>query len=101
MTTNPLRWTSKLRELYGKPPYNADAEDGFESLNLTRYNDALRKLATELKVPLVDVHTAYPAFAAKHKTTIDAMLTDGMHPGDLGHQHVAELLVPAIREAVR
>ena len=101
MTTNPLRWTSKLRELYGKPPYNADAEDGFESLNLTRYNDALRKLATELKVPLVDVHTAYPAFAAKHKTTIDAMLTDGMHPGNLGHQHVAELLVPAIRDAVR
>jgi hypothetical protein len=45
MTTNPLRWTSKLRELYGKPPYNADAEDGFEALNLTRYNDALRKLA--------------------------------------------------------
>jgi sialidase-1 len=101
MTTNPLRWTSKLRELYGKTPYNADAEDGFESLNLTRYNDALRKLAAELKVPLVDVHNAYPAFAAKHKTTIDAMLTDGMHPGELGHQLVAELLVPAIRDAVR
>jgi lysophospholipase L1-like esterase len=101
MTTNPLRWTSKLRELYGKPPYHADAEDGFESLNLTRYNDALRTLATELKVPLVDVHTAYPAFAEKHKTTIDAMLTDGMHPGDLGHQLVAELLAPAIRDAVR
>jgi sialidase-1 len=101
MTTNPLRWTSKLRELYGKTPYNADAEDGFESLNLTRYNDALRKLAAELKVPLVDVHNAYPAFAVKHKTTIDAMLTDGMHPGELGHQLVAELLVPAIRDAVR
>jgi lysophospholipase L1-like esterase len=101
MTTNPLRWTSKLRELYGKPPYNAEAEDGFESLNLTGYNAALRKLATELKVPLVDVHSNYPAFAAKHKTTIDAMLTDGMHPGELGHQLVAELLVPVIRDAVR
>jgi len=101
MTTNPLRWTSKLRELYGKQPYNADAEDGFESLNLTNYNAALRKLATELKVPLVDVHAAYPAFAAKNKTTVEAMLTDGMHPGDLGHQLVAELLVPVIRDAVR
>jgi len=101
MTTNPLRWTSKLRELYGKPPYNADAEDGFESLNLTNYNAALRKLASELKVPLVDVHAAYPAFAAKNKMTVEAMLTDGMHPGDLGHQLVAELLVPAIRDAVR
>ncbi|MDZ4402444.1 exo-alpha-sialidase [Prosthecobacter sp.] len=101
MTTNPLRWTSKLRELYGKPPYNADAEDGFESLNLVRYNEALRKLATELKVPLVDVHAAYPAFAAQNKTTIEEMVADGMHPGDLGHQLVAELLVPAIRDAVR
>ena len=101
MTTNPLRWTSKLRELYGKPPYNADAEDGFESLNLTKYNEALRKLATELKLPLVDVHAAYPAFAAKNKTTIEEMLLDGMHPGDIGHQLVAELLVPVIRDAVR
>jgi lysophospholipase L1-like esterase len=101
MTSNPLRWTSKLRELYGKPPYNADAEDGFESLNLTRYNDALRKLAGVMKVSLVDVHAAYPVFATKNKTTIDAMLIDGMHPGDLGHQLVAELLVPAIRDAVR
>ncbi len=101
MTTNPLRWTSKLRELYGKPPYNVDAEDGFESLNLLSYNEAVRKLAAELKVTLVDVHAAYPAFAAKNKTTIDAMLTDGMHPGELGHQLVAELLVPAIRDAAR
>jgi len=101
MTTNPLRWTSKLRELYGKPPYNADAEDGFESLNLTKYNEALRKLATELKLPLVDVHAAYPAFAAKNKTTIEEMLLDGMHPGDIGHQLVAQLLVPVIRDAVR
>ncbi len=101
MTTNPLRWTSKLRELYGRRPYNADAEGGFESLNLSRYNDALRKLAAELQVPLVDVHAAYPAFALKHNTTIDTMLSDGMHPDDLGHQLVAELLVPAIRDAVR
>ena len=101
MTSNPLRWTSKLREMYGKPPYNAEAEDGFESLNLTRYNEAIRRLAAELKVPLVDVHAAYPDFAAKHHTTIDAMLLDGMHPGDLGHQLVAELLLPVIREVVR
>ncbi|MFN0076149.1 MAG: exo-alpha-sialidase [Prosthecobacter sp.] len=101
MTTNPLRWTSKLRELYGKPPYNADTEDGFEVLNLVHYNEALRKLATELNVPLVDVHAAYPGFASKNKTTIEEMVPDGMHPGDLGHQLVAELLVPVIRDAVR
>lgn len=101
MTTNPLRWTSKLRELYGKPPYAVDAEDGLESLNLVKYNEGLRKLATELNVPLVDIHAAYPAFAENRQTTIDLLLSDGMHPGELGHQLVADLLVPAIRDLLR
>lgn len=101
MTTNPLRWTSKLREVYGKPPYDLAAEDGFDSATLAGYNEALRKLAAKLKVPLVDVRAAYPDFAAKHQTTIDGMLLDGMHPNDLGQELVAELLVPAIRDAVR
>ena len=101
MTTNPLRWSSKTRELYGKPPYKPDAEDGFESANLHAYNEAVRALAKELDVPLVDVHVAYPVFAAKHKTTIDQMLLDGMHPGDSGHELVAGLLVPVIRDLLR
>ena len=101
MTTNPLRWTPKLKEVYGKPPYNPAAEDGFDSATLAGYNEALRKLAAELKVTLVDVRAAYPDFAAKHQTTIEGMLLDGMHPNDLGQQLVAELLVPAIRDAVR
>lgn len=101
MTTNPLRWHSKTRELYGKPPYKPDTEDGFESATLLAYNDALRALAKELDVQLIDVHAAYPSFAAKKKATIAGMLSDGMHPGDLGHELVAELLLPAIRAAVQ
>ena len=101
MTTNPLRWTSRIRELYGKAPYQSDTPDGFEALHLVRYNEALRSLAKELAVPLADVHAAYPEFAAKHKTTIDDLLLDGMHPADAGHQLVAELLVPVIREVLR
>jgi lysophospholipase L1-like esterase len=101
MTTNPLRWTSKTRELYGKPPYKPDAEDGFESAHLRAYNEAVRTLAKQLDAPLVDVHAAYPAFAAKHKLTLDQMLLDGMHPADAGHGLVAELLVPVIRDLLR
>lgn len=101
MTTNPLRWTPKLKEMYGKPPYNPDAEDGFDSPKLAGYNEALRQLAAEMHVPLVDVRAAYPAFAAKHKITVDGMLLDGMHPNDLGHQLVGELLIPVIQDAVR
>ncbi|MEZ5384896.1 MAG: exo-alpha-sialidase [Prosthecobacter sp.] len=101
MTTNPLRWTSKLRELYGKPPYHPESDDGFDSPFLAKYNDALRELAKEMNVRLVDVRAEYPGFAAKHNVTIDDLLVDGMHPNDLGHQLVAELLVTAIRDAVR
>ena len=95
MTPNPLRWTPKLIAVYGKAPYHPDAEDGFESATLVPYVEALRALATELKVPLVDVHAAYP------KSHADALLLDGMHPNDKGHELVAELLVPVIREALR
>jgi lysophospholipase L1-like esterase len=87
--------------VYGKPPYNPAAEDGFDSATLAGYNKALRKLAAELKVSLVDVRAAYPEFAAKHQTTIEGMLLDGMHPNDLGQQLVAELLVPTIRAELR
>jgi sialidase-1 len=101
MTTNPLRWVQKMKDMYGKPPYNGDAEDGFDSLHLAAYNDALRKLAAELHVPLVDVRAEYPAFAKAHKTSVDGLLLDGVHPNDLGHQLVAELLVPALKKALQ
>lgn len=101
MTTNPLRWHNRTRELYGKPPYDPHAENGFEAPTLLAYNDALRALAKELDVPLVDIHAAYPAFAAKRKTTVADLLPDGMHPGDAGHELIAELLVPAIRKTLR
>ena len=101
MTTNPLRWTSKMKEMYGKPPYRPESEDGFDAPILAGYNEALRRLAKELDVPLVDVRATYPEFAARHKVTIDQLLLDGMHPNDLGHQLTSELLVPAIRNAVR
>jgi lysophospholipase L1-like esterase len=101
MTTNPLRWTPRLKELYGRPPFRPEDEDGFDAPVLEGYNVALRNLAAEFNVPLVDVRAAYPAFAAKHGTTIEGLLLDGMHPNDLGHQLVSELLLPAIRDLVR
>jgi lysophospholipase L1-like esterase len=97
MTANPLRWTGILREKYGRLPYLADKEDGFESPTLFRYNEALRKLAEELNLPLIDIHAAYPAYAAAHKKSVDELLLDGMHPNDLGHQLVAEKLMPVIK----
>jgi lysophospholipase L1-like esterase len=101
MTTNPLRWSPRMRELYGRPPYNPEAEDGFEAPFLLRYNEAVRSLAHELGLPLADVHAAYPAFAKRHQTDVAGLLPDGAHPGDLGHRLVAELLLPALLEQLR
>jgi len=95
MTTNPTRWTSKLRDLYGKPPYRPDDADGFDAPVLSRYNEAVRRLAAELAVPLVEVHDAFIARDA------DKLLLDGMHPNDEGHRVIAELLLPVIREQER
>jgi lysophospholipase L1-like esterase len=95
MTTNPLRWTNKLRDLYGKPPYHPDEADGFDLPVLSRYNEVVRRLAQELNVPLVDVHDAFLA------GNPDQLLLDGMHPNDAGHQIIAELLQPVIRNLLR
>jgi sialidase-1 len=95
MTTNPTRWTDKMREMYGKPPYRPDDADGFDAPVLSRYNAAVRRLAAELNVPLVEVHEAFTAKNA------DKLLLDGVHPNDEGHRLIADLLVPIIREQLR
>jgi lysophospholipase L1-like esterase len=95
MTTNPIRWTPKLLELYGKPPYRPKDADGFDAPLLAQYNQAVRTVARQLNVPLVDAHAAFTAKNA------DKLLLDGMHPNDAGHQLIVGLLMPVIREQLR
>jgi sialidase-1 len=94
MTTNPLRWTPQLIKLYGKPPYRVDDADGFDAPVLSKYNAALRQLAKDLDVPLIDVHAAF----TKHGP--DKLLLDGMHPNDKGHEIIAELLTPVLQKVL-
>jgi len=101
MTTNPQRWTTRLKELYGRAPFQPEDPDGFDAPVLARYNETVRQLAKELAVPLVDIHAVYPAFAARHNLTVDQLLLDGVHPTDLGHQLVTEMLVPVIQTQLR
>ncbi len=95
MTANPLRWTPKLKELYGKPPYRPELVDGFEAPTLQPYVEIVRSVASELSVPLIDVHQEF------NKRHVDSMLLDGMHPNDQGHELIASLLVPVIRDLAR
>lgn len=100
MTANPLRWTPKLKRLYGKPPYDPKAADGFDR-PLQRYNAKVRDLAKEMKVPLVDVHAAFEESAKKSGRPVGELLLDGMHPNDAGHKLIAGRLLPVLRATLR
>lgn len=99
-TSNPIRWTPKLKTLYGGAPYDVNAEDGFDRPVLSKYNDVVRKLARELNLPLADVHQSYLQYAQEHGVSVDSLLLDGMHPNDAGHKLSAEQLVPMIQQAL-
>jgi lysophospholipase L1-like esterase len=99
MTPNQLRWTPYLRTLYGRAPYRPDEERGF-TLVLDAYVAAMRRVAADTRVPLVDIYAAYDAWAAEHKQNCQQLLLDGMHPNSLGHALVLAKLRPLIVQAL-
>ncbi len=99
MTPNPLRWTPRLRELYGKPPYNREDPNGMNRL-LTPYAGAVQGIARREKVPLVDVGQAFRDYA-RENGSLDDLLLDGVHPNQTGHQIVATLLSKTVVDLLR
>lgn len=97
MTPNPLSWTPKLKGLYGKPPYDPEAEDGLSQI-LARYAAQVRALAKLLDVPLADVYAAYEAYGETDDQTVDDLLADGMHPNAAGQRLTAETLLSVLRD---
>ena len=95
MAPPPFRWTPKLKRLYGKPPYDVNDPWGF-SLHLSDYCRAVRAVAREEGVPLVDVFKAFLEYDRGEGQSVDDLLLDGMHPNDEGHRIVAELLAAEI-----
>ncbi|MEW6358052.1 MAG: GDSL-type esterase/lipase family protein [Planctomycetota bacterium] len=93
MTPNPLRWTEKLKAMYGKPPYDPDDPNGF-NIPLVPYVEVVRKVAREERIPLIDVFAEF----GKQGQAVDDLLLDGMHPNDKGHALVADLLARKIVE---
>jgi lysophospholipase L1-like esterase len=95
MTPNPKQWTAKMRELYGKPPYNVEDPDGF-NVNLRTFTGEMRLVAKELDIPLLDVMAAYDERWRSNPT--EPLLSDGIHPDQAGQQLVTDLLVAFLRE---
>ncbi len=107
MTPNPLRWADVTRKLYGRPPYDVADPDGFNVI-LKQYAQAVRRIAADERVLLVDVDAAFREAAARdaagQRDTDDALRTsgllpDGMHPGNPGHELIAELIIDTLVDA--
>lgn len=91
MTPNPIRWTDETRELYGGSPYDLGDENGLNN-TLKYYAETVRGLSRKYNTALVDVYCKF-----QHSEQIDALLLDGMHPNDKGHELVANQLMFIIR----
>lgn len=91
MTSNPLRWTPKLKDMYGKPPYQLENVDGFNA-PLLPYCEATRRVALEEGAELLDMQQVFVEQAKKRGVTVESLLSDGMHPNDDGHRIEADLL---------
>lgn len=99
MTPNSLRWIPRIKELYGKPPYDADDPNGF-NLFLKAYAETVRQIAKEEHVPLVDVYAAFETYAKQPGQSAQDLLLDGIHPNTKGQQMVADLLIPKVKQVV-
>lgn len=86
MTPNPTRWTDKMREKYGHPPYDPNTPAGF-SVFLSHYAEDVRAVAQSTKVNLIDIYAEYEGTGA-----VEALLLDGVHPNQQGHQLVGRLV---------
>lgn len=100
MTPNPMRWTPILKEKYGKPPYEVDKPEGFNT-PMVPYCEAMTKLAQEEEVALINVQELFRTYAKKMNLEVDKLLLDGMHPNDEGQRIVATALRECILQIAR
>ena len=100
MTPNPVAWTDELKRVYGKPPYRPDQPDGWNVL-LKDYSQAVRRVAKDQQVPLVDTYRLFTEYSAAPGHNLNDLMLDGMHPADLGHAIIADHLMARLKELER
>lgn len=97
MSFNPMRWTPKLREMYGKPPYKRDDPDGF-NVPLQDFLKTVRDIAKKEQVSFLDVYAMCEKFHKESGRPMDALFLDGVHPNDEGQRMVANLILGEIKK---
>ncbi len=66
-----------------------------------QYVDAVRALAKQLDVPLIDVWSAYEKYNSVEGQSFNDLLLDAVHPNDDGHALFAELLDAELASRLR
>jgi lysophospholipase L1-like esterase len=96
MTPNALSWTPTLRKMYSQAPYLPDEADGMNVL-LRDYAEAVRGIAHDEGVGLVDVFTAFQEADKQAGHKPGWLARDGMHPDDEGQRIVEKLIIEHLR----
>jgi lysophospholipase L1-like esterase len=78
---------------------NRNGVEEHPNLRLEKYVQRCRDVAKELNVPLVD-HFAHWTQTEKEGQNLDAWTTDTCHPNARGHDELAQLITPAIKEVL-
>ena len=65
---------------------------GFHERRLKKYMKAVKHLAKNNSVPLINTWKIFPEYVRTKHEDIDALLLDGIHPNDEGHKIIAEAL---------
>ncbi len=99
MTPQQVRWTPKLRKLFGRRPYQPEEERGFCVL-LEEYVAVVRKVACEWAVPFVDLYALYDMWEQTHLRSSAELLVDGIHPNTAGHALAADALLPLVQRVL-
>jgi len=97
VTPAPTRWADKLKEMYGKPPYDPNDPDGFNII-LKDYVQRARDVAKSEKVALVDLYSAFYKYHKVKGQTMDDLFLDGLHPNSKGQEIEAKLLLKKIEK---
>lgn len=96
LTPNPLAWDGFTREYYAGGPYVPGDEASLNAI-LDGYANAVRRVAADTGVRLVDVQAAFRRWEAEAPRA--AWLLDGVHPNDRAHHRIAALLEAPLRAA--
>lgn len=68
--------------------------DGFRKTRFQKYVQAVREVAHDWRVPLADIWNEYADLPPEKR---EALLLDGMHPGDAGQALVAEQILKILK----